>query len=102
MCNTPSVNRSHTSYPPACEDWTGCSDTLAFNLYEPCVLYIGRAPRYPLNTPFYVFFQQIYVLNFFKYVAHSPFFLYKMPLFHNATLFDSCIIRILHTGCAKN
>jgi hypothetical protein len=34
------------------------------NLYEPCVLYIGRAHRYPPNTPFYIFFQQTYVLNF--------------------------------------
>jgi hypothetical protein len=28
-----------------------------FNLYEPCVLYIGQAHRYPPNTPFYIFFQ---------------------------------------------
>jgi hypothetical protein len=25
----------------------------------------------------------------------------KCHLFHNATSFGSCIIRILHTGCAK-
>jgi hypothetical protein len=25
----------------------------------------------------------------------------KCCLFHNATFFGSCIIRILHTGCAK-
>jgi hypothetical protein len=29
------------------------------------------------------------------------FFLFKMPLFHNATFFGSCIIHILYTGCAK-
>jgi len=29
------------------------------------------------------------------------FILFKMPLFHNATLFGSCIIRLLPTGCAK-
>jgi hypothetical protein len=34
------------------------------NLKEPCVLYIGQAHRYPPNTPFYIFFQQIYVQNF--------------------------------------
>ena len=45
-----------------------------FNLQEPCVLYIGRAHRYPPNTAFYIFFQQIYVLNFFKHAAQSPFF----------------------------
>jgi hypothetical protein len=40
---------------------------------EPCVLYIGRAHRYPPNTPFYIFFHQIYVLDFLK-MLHSPFF----------------------------
>jgi hypothetical protein len=34
------------------------------NLYEPCVLYIRRAHRYPPNTPSYIFFQQISILNF--------------------------------------
>jgi hypothetical protein len=36
----------------------------SINLQELCVLYIGQAHRYPPNTPFYIFFQQIYVLNF--------------------------------------
>jgi hypothetical protein len=35
---------------------------------------MGGAHRYPANTPFYIFFQQIYILNFFKHAAHSPFF----------------------------
>jgi hypothetical protein len=30
------------------------------------------------------------------------FFSSKCRLFHNATFFGSCIIQILHTGCAKN
>jgi hypothetical protein len=29
------------------------------------------------------------------------FFSSKCRLFHNATFFGSCIIHILHTGCAK-
>jgi hypothetical protein len=33
-----------------------------------------QAHRYPQKTPFYIFFQQIYVQNFFKHAAHSPFF----------------------------
>jgi hypothetical protein len=37
----------------------------------------------------------------FKHAAHSPFFSSKCLLFHNATFFGSCIIHILHTGCAK-
>jgi len=38
----------------------------------------------------------------FKHAAHSPFFSSsKCRLFHNATLFGSCIICILHTGVLK-
>jgi len=40
-------------------------------------------------------------MEYFKHAAHSPFFSSKCHLFHNATLFGSCIIRILHTECAK-
>jgi hypothetical protein len=32
------------------------------NLYEPCVLYIGRAYRYPPDVAFY-FFKQISVMS---------------------------------------
>jgi hypothetical protein len=72
------------------------------NLYEPCVLYIGRAHRYPPNTPFYIFFQQIYVLNLLNMLHTLRFFSLKCCLFHNTTFFGSCIIiRILHTVCAK-
>jgi len=40
--------------------------------------------------------------EYFKQAAQSQFlFSSKCRLFHNATLFGSCIIRILPTGCAK-
>ena len=39
--------------------------------------------------------------EYFKHAAHSLFFSSKCRLFHNATFFGSCIIHILHTGCAK-
>jgi hypothetical protein len=39
--------------------------------------------------------------EYFKHAANSPFFSLKCRLFHNATFFGSCIIHILHTGCAK-
>jgi hypothetical protein len=48
-----------------------CNVLFNRNHYEPCVLYIGRAHRYPLNTPVYIFFQQIFILNFFKHAAHE-------------------------------
>jgi hypothetical protein len=44
------------------------------NLWELCVLYIGRTHRYPPNTPFYIFFRQIYVLNFLNMLHTLCFF----------------------------
>jgi len=71
------------------------------NLKEPCVLYIGRAYRYPPNVAFYIFFSTNISTEYFKHVAHFPFYISKCRLFHNAIFFGSCIIQILHTGCAK-
>jgi len=72
-----------------------------FKLQEPCVLYIRRAYRYPPDVAFYIFFSTTISTEYFKHAAHSPFFSSKCGLFHNATSFGSCIIHILHTGCAK-
>ena len=50
----------------------------------------------------FIYFFLINISNeYFKHAAHSPFFSSKCRLFHNATFFGSCIIHILHTGCAK-
>jgi hypothetical protein len=78
-----------------------CGICCPFNLQEPCVLYIGRAYRYPPNVAFYIFSSTNISTEYFKHAAHSPFFSSKCHLFHNATFFGSCIIHILHTGCAK-
>ena len=46
--------------------------------------------------------QQIYILNILNMLHNLRFFSSsKCRLFHNATLFGSCIIRILPTECAK-
>ena len=72
------------------------------NLQEPCVLYIGRAYRYPPNVAFYIYiFPTNISTEYFKHVAHSPFFSSKCRLFRNDTYFGSGIIQMLHTGCAK-
>jgi hypothetical protein len=63
--------------------------------------YIGQAHCYPPNTPFYIIFQQIYVLNFLNMLHTLRFFSSKCRWFHIATVFGSCIICILHTECAK-
>jgi hypothetical protein len=51
----------------------------AFNLQEPCVLYIGGAYRYPPDIAFYIFFSTNISTEYFKHAAHSPFVLFKMP-----------------------
>ena len=71
------------------------------NLLKPNDIYICRTAaltsrRYILN----IYSTNIHT-EYFKHVALSPFFPSKYCLFHNATLFGSCIIRILPTGCAK-
>jgi hypothetical protein len=60
-----------------------------------------RAYPYPPNVVFYTFFSTNISTEYFKHAAHSRFFSSKYRLFHNATVFGSCIIHILHTGCAK-
>jgi len=50
---------------------------------------------------FIYFFLTNISTEYFKHAAHSPFFSSKCGLFHNATFYGSCIIRILHTECAK-
>jgi hypothetical protein len=50
---------------------------------------------------FYMLFSTNISTEYFKNAAHCPFFSSKCYLFHNATFFGSCIIRILHRVCAK-
>jgi hypothetical protein len=64
-------------------------------------------PIYRTGTPLpskhsilYIFSTNIRT-EFFKHAAQSQFFSSKCRLFHNATFFGTCIIRTLHTGCAK-
>jgi len=72
------------------------------NLQEPCVLHIedGRTATLQMLHYIYTFSTNIST-EYFKHAAHSPFFPSKCCLFRNATFFGSCIIHILHTGCAK-
>jgi hypothetical protein len=53
------------------------------------------------DAAFYIFIQQIYVLNILNMLHTLRFFSSKCRLFHNATFFGSCIIHILNTECAK-
>ena len=60
----------------------------------------GRTTTLQMVHFIYIFSTNIST-EYFKHAAHSPFFSSKCHLFHNATFFGSCIIHILHTGCAK-
>jgi len=55
-----------------------------------------------LKVAFYIFIQQIQVMNILtKVYTHSFFSSSKCSLFHNSNVFGSCIIHIFYTGCAK-
>jgi hypothetical protein len=60
----------------------------------------GRTATLQMLHFIYLFSTYI-TTEYFKHAAHSPFFSSKCRLFHNTTFFGSCIIHILHTGCAK-
>jgi hypothetical protein len=70
--------------------------------------HIGQFPIHRTGVPLpskccilYIFLTNIST-EYFKHAAHSPFFFSKCRLFNYATFFGSCIIHILHTGCAFN
>jgi hypothetical protein len=70
-------------------------------------LFFSTSPAFSHFTTTLQVLHFVYILStnvsteYFKHAAHSPFFSSKCHLFHNATFFGSCVIHILHTGCAK-
>ena len=76
--------------------------SVMFNFLTPNVNYSGRTAPLTPKVAFYIFIQQIQVLNILNMVCIvSIFFSSKCSLFHNSNVFGSCIIHILYTGCAK-
>jgi len=72
------------------------------NLLTPNVNYSGRTAPLTSKVAFYIFIQQIEVLNILNMVYTLRFFSSKYILFHNSNLvFGSCIIHILYTGVLK-
>ena len=49
----------------------------------------------------FIFFSTNINTEYFKHAANSLILSSKCRLFHNATFLGSCLIHILHTGCAK-
>jgi len=76
-----------------------CTEVL-LNILTPNVNYSGRTAPLTSKVAFYIFIQQIYVLNILNMV-YTLLFSSKCSLFHNSNTFGSCIIHILYTGCAK-
>ena len=62
--------------------------------------YSGRTAPLTSKVAFYIFIQQIWVLNILN-VAYLRFYSSKCNLFHNSNVFGSCVIHILYTGCVK-
>ena len=60
----------------------------------------GRTATLQMLHFIYIFSTNIST-EYFKHAARTLFFSSKCRLFHNATLFGSSIIHILHTGCVK-
>jgi len=76
---------------------------MQINPLTPNVNYSGRTAPLTSKVAFYIFIQQIYVLNIFNtvYSYTVQFFSSKCSLFHNCNVFGTCIIPILYTACAK-
>jgi len=71
------------------------------NLLTPNVNYSVRTAPLTSKVAFYIFIQQIYVLNILNMVYTFPFFSSKYSLFHNSNVFGSCIIHILYIECPE-
>jgi hypothetical protein len=65
--------------------------------------YSGRTAPLTSKVSFYIFIQQIELLNILNMVYNLRFFFSssKCSLFHNTNVFSSCIIHILYTGVLK-
>jgi hypothetical protein len=64
--------------------------------------YIQDGHTTPLQTPHFIYFFNKYTYWIFQTCCTlSSFFSSKCHLFLNVIFFGFCIIRILHTGCAK-
>ena len=66
-----------------------------------CPIYRTGVPLPSKCCILYIFLTNIST-EYFKHAAHSPFFSLNAVYFIMLHFFGSCIIHILHTGCAKN
>ena len=96
----------HILYIYSTNIWT---EYFIHGLYSPiffplrnAVCFIILTYLVPILFTFYIFIQQIKVLNILNTVyTLRVFSSSKFSLFHNSNIFCSCIINILYTECAK-
>jgi len=86
-----------------CEVRTECciNTRKLINHLTPNDHYSDRTAPLTSKVAFYIFIQQIQVMNNLNMVYTLRFFPSKCSLFHNSNIFGSCIIHILYIGCAK-
>jgi len=77
------------------------NERVKWNPLTPNDPYRGRTAPLTPKVAFYIFIQQIQVLNILNMVYTLRFFPSKCSLFHNSNVFGFCIFHILYTGCAK-
>ena len=76
-------------------------NSYSINPLKPNDAYRRRTAPLTSKVAFYIFIQQIWVLNILNMVYTLRFSSSKCSLFHNSNVFGSCIIHILCTGCVK-
>ena len=74
-------------------------ETFRINPLTPNDSYSGRTAPLTSKFAFYIFIQQIHVLNILNMVYTVLFFSSKCSWFHNSNVFGSCFIHILYTVC---
>ena len=74
--------------------------TQKVNPLAPNDVYIRRTAQLTSRRCILNIYSTNILTEYFKHVAHSPFFS-RSGLFHHATFSVSCNINILNTGCAK-
>ena len=97
----PTRNVSEGRSPLALLSSLTASQAFEFNPLTPNDLYMSRTAQLTSKRCILYIYSTNVGTEYFKHALYSPFFSSsKCSLLHNASLFGSCIIHILHAGCA--
>ena len=90
-----------TSTQYSCSNLKHSVRTALFNPLTSNDTYKGRTAQLTSKVAFYIFIQQIQVLNILNIVHTLRFFSSRFILLHNSNEIGPCVIHILYTRCAK-